>query len=255
MAKPKTKKCLVAIKHNGEYYIRRKFGENKKFQFVEIQYDCQQKFKNNNFELRQEIVKQIQEGTSFRNTIYDKRRSESAVSLRRSCFDRHLKYAIFLSNEMNEKSKDINVPYNKKLNEQCDENTKKVLHDIKIRALLAPLLVYLLYAISFILLCILRVANQQKLELTSFLFAILLPFVKHLTQIVLRIPMKTCAKFWSCLLKSEFRQLIPMLAFLLAVGILAPTYPLLASYNFPLSEIGIVLIFIDAIVDLFQSDL
>ena len=90
---------------------------------------------------------------------------------------------------------------------------------------------------------------------TSFLFAILLPFVKHLTQIVLRIPMKTCAKFWSCLLKSEFRQLIPMLAFLLAVGILAPTYPLLASYNFPLSEIGIVLIFIDAIVDLFQSDL
>lgn len=255
MTKSKTKKCLVAIKHNGEYYINRKFGENKKFQLIEIQYDCQQSFKNNNFELRQEIIKQIQRKTPFRNTVYTQKKIESAVSLRRCPFNRHLKYAIFLSNQMDTKSKDIYIPYSKNLKDQCNEETKEVLHNEKIRILPVPLLMYIIYAFLFFGLCILRVANQQKLEFVSFLFAILFPLVKHLSRIVFRIPMTTRLRFWFYLLKSQFRYFIPMFTFILAVGLLVPIYPLLAPCDFPLSELGLVLIFIDAIVDLFQSDL
>ena len=252
--KAKTKRCIVAINHEGKYYVGRKFGENKEFQFIACHYNHQHRFSNFNHELRKEIAQQIQERTPFSNTIYTSDRIERAVSLYRSPF-RHIQYATFYSNQMDTKPKDVYIPYSKNIRNQCDKETKEVLDNIRFKVRWVPFLVYILYAVAtFLIFCTPEGANPQKIDFVSSVVVILCLLFKLISKIMDRIVWKSQIEFWLYLGRSHFRYLSTLFAFILAVAPLLFGNFLL-RFNFPWSKLGIVMIFIVAIVDLFQSDL
>lgn len=256
MTHPKKKTCIVVIQHNGEYYVSRKPGKNSKFQFMRYEYDVQQEFKMSNIELRKEIAQQIQAKTPFRNTVYTLDKIDWAVSLQRSPFHKHLRYVIFLSNYMaDSESNAVYIPYGKNLMGQCDKETEEVLRYIKIRTRTLPFLIYMVYALLlFLTVCIQGNANPQKIDYASFATAVLCLFMRFVPRIVDHITKRPRVKFWLHLFKSSFKNLTTILAFVFVViSLLWDEF--LVRFNLPWSELGLVMVFIIAIVDLAQGDL
>ena len=250
---------IAAIKHNGQYYVSRQLLAGSKFAFNSYTVNKGGLFKSSNKTLRKEIALQIQNETSFRNTDYNDESIHVPVSLRKiflfnkGAFFKRTKIAVFLSNELEDGSESVDLPYGRYIKNQSDGNTIRLMRALKWDAYWAPFLAVLIYFILFFLSSLVPNEWGINLDLVAFIFAI----ISQLRGIF---------SGKSLLSKSRFgRKLLPLQRILTSCGIFelliflmsfCVAYALQPSSisSVTLSKLGIAFIFSGVLIDICKRD-
>lgn len=243
---------LAVIKHNDQYYLTRALSIGAQFSFSEHTVQTGGLFKNSNKKLREEIAKQIQSETPFRNTDNTGKHLCRSVSLRRRFFFKKAKIAFFISNHIVEEQSSVSLPYCSAIKQHCTQDSCSLMKKLKCGRILLPIIVNIIYGLGFFVAAQIPFESTFNFDLVAF-FYVLSNYALLIFKAIR--PLKKSKMYRYFLYVENYLSINGLgtfFVFFIALVLTFAWQPNIDSQT--LSLWGISFIFVDAICALIQRD-